>query len=269
MPEAKKAVTKVGVIGMSFGATQALLLAAKSKAGKLPFELSGCLALSPPLKLKTAAQVVDRFFAEDRWDTTMIQLAEKFCPHVPVAEGQPIPFKPTELRAAIGFAFRDGLTQVVERNDRAYKLKILPSEESGEHRGTWAEATGFVKFIEEFTFPYWQKKGVVKTPQDLWDMADLSKILPRLPDYADAVVAANDPFNTAEDLADVKAADVNKRLIVVPNGGHLGLLYADWTLVKCLRMFKERRPEQVLQPNDLDRARKELHDTAKDAIEKK
>ena len=264
-PEIAKKVNKVGVIGMSFGATQALLLAAKAKAGKLPFALAGCLALSPPVRLKTAARIVDRFFVEDRWDTTMIELAEKFMPHRPVAEGQRIPFKPTEMRAAIGFAFRDGLTEVVERNDRAYKLKILPSEESGDNRGTWAEATGFERFIEAYTFPYWQKKGTVKSAEELWDMADLVKILPRLPAYAEAVVAANDPFTTAEDLAAAKAVDAGKNLIVLPNGGHLGFIAADWTLVKALRMFKEKQPQpEGLDRGDLDRARKDVLDAAKE-----
>ena len=140
--DAKRNVDGVGVIGMSFGASQAMLLAAKAKEGKLPFTLKGCLAISPPVKWHTSAQILDRFFAEDRWDTTMIDLAKKFAPHVPVAEGQKIPFSATEMRAAVGFVFRDGLAKVVERNDRYYKLKILPSEESGENRGSHAEVTG-------------------------------------------------------------------------------------------------------------------------------
>ena len=237
--DVKSKITKVGVVGMSFGATQALLLAAKQKEGKLPFELSGCLALSPPASLQTSAQVVDRYFREDRWDTTMVDLAKKFMSHLPVAEGQAIPFQPTELRAAIGFAFRDGLTDVVERNDRMYNLRLLPSTnpDTEEDRNSYAAATGLEKFISEFTFKYWQKKGTIKTPEELWDMGNLAKILPRLPDFAEAVVAENDPFNSSEDLAAAKAADVNHRLTVVPVGGHLGFISADWTLVKSLRIF--------------------------------
>ncbi len=237
--DVKAKVTKVGVVGMSFGGTEALLLAAKSKEGKLPFELSGCLALSPLVNLRTSAQTIDRFYREDRWDTTMVDLAKKFMAHQPVAEGQPIPFQATELRAAIGFAFRDGLTDVVDRNDRAYGLKVLPSGDPGtdEDRGTYAAATGMERFIDEFTFKYWQKKGAVKSPEELFDMANLAKILPRLPSYAEAVVAENDPFDTPEDIAVAKAADVNHRLTVVPVGGHLGFISADWTLVKALRIF--------------------------------
>jgi predicted alpha/beta-fold hydrolase len=265
-----KNITKIGVVGMSFGATQALLLAAKAKEGKLPFELSACLAISPPVKLRTAARVVDKFFVEDRWDTTMIELGKKFMSHAPVAEGQKIPFAPTELRAAIGYAFKDGLTKVIERNDRAYRLKLLPSAESGEHRSSYAEAVSFEQFIEKFTFPYWKEKGVVRTPDDLWAMGELAKILPRLPDYAEAIVAANDPFNDPEELAEAQAADKNKNLTVVPNGGHLGFLSNDWTLIKALRIFGKTR-DKLLTGAEADtrtpeQARKETHDAVKDAL---
>ncbi len=266
-PEAKKSVSAVGVVGMSFGATQALLLAALGKEGKLPFELSGCLALSPPVSLRTAAQKVDGFFRDDRWDTTMIELAKKFGPHAPVAEGQPIPFSATEMRAAIGFVFRDGLTKVVERNDRYYKLKVLPSEDGDENRNSHAEATGFERFMESFTFPYWQKKGAVKTADDLWRMTELKSILPRLPDYAEAIVAANDPFNSPEELAEARAADKKGRMTVVPNGGHLGFVAADWTLVKALRIFKNKGPlEETQDRRTPDQARKEAQDAGREAV---
>jgi predicted alpha/beta-fold hydrolase len=278
--DAKK-VTTVGVLGLSFGGTQALLLAKKQAEGKLPFELSGCLALCPPIKMKTAAHAVDKFFAEDRWDTTMVELAKKFGAHAPVAEGQKHPFTDSEMRAAIGFVFRDGLTNVVERNDRYYKLKILPSEESGENRKDYAQATGFTRFMEDYTFPYWQKKGNLKTVDDLWATCDLTKILPTLPPWAEAIVAENDPFNSPEDLDEAKAIDKNKNLTVVPTGGHLGFVSGDWALVKALRIFQRKAGEAGGKPGpDVvapqapaiddkrtpDQARKEAMDAVNDAL---
>jgi predicted alpha/beta-fold hydrolase len=263
-----KNITKIGVVGMSFGATQALLLAAKAKEGKLPFELSACLAISPPVKLKTAARVVDKYFRDDRWDTTMIELGKKFVAHAPVAEGEKIPFEAAELRAAIGYAFKDGLTKVIERNDRAYKLKLLPSVDSGEHRESYAEATSFEQFVEKFTFPYWKEKGAVNTAEDLWAMGDLAKILPRLPAYAEAIVAENDPFNDPAELAAAKGADRNKNLTVVPNGGHLGFISNDWTLIKSLRIFgKPVRDGLEAAPPADHRTREEARKEAADALE--
>jgi len=269
--EAKRCVTGVGVLGMSFGGSQALLLAAKAKEGKLPFALSGCLALSPPVKIRTAARTVDRFFVEDRWETTMIELAKRFATHAPVAEGVKVPFAATEMRAAIGFAFRDGFMEVVERNDRFYKLKILPSEESGENRSTWAEAVGFGYFMNKFTFPYWQKKGAVKTVDELWEMTDLVKVLPRLPDFAQAIVTENDPFNDPDELAEAKAADTNGQLVTLPSGGHLGYAASDWMLVKALRIFERRakRPATEIDVDDKrtpEQARKEALDAVKEAL---
>src|SRR5207247_1630244 len=110
--EARGKVTSVGVLGLSFGGIQALVMAEKAREGKLPFELSGCLALSPPVKLLTSARVVDGFFANDRWQTTMIELAKRFGSHVPVADGVKVPFEAKDMRAAIGFVFRDGLSKV-------------------------------------------------------------------------------------------------------------------------------------------------------------
>lgn len=265
--DTKKQVQKIGVVGMSFGASQAMLMAAKAKEGKLPFELSGCLALSPPVKLKTSAQILDRFYAEDRWDTTMVELAKKFMSHLPVAEGQKVPFAATEMRAAIGFAFRDGLCDVVDRNDSLFKLKVLPSGDIGteENRASYAEATGLERFVEKFTFPYWQKKGKVKNVEEIWEMGELSKVLPRLPDYAEVVVAANDPFNTVEDLEAAKTADVNHRLTVVPTGGHLGYIAADWTLVKALRIFGGKYQAVVDDKRTPDEARKEAVDAIEEA----
>ena len=274
-PEAKN-VTQVGVVGISFGGTEALHMAAKAKEGKLPFELSGCLALCPPLRMKTAATVVDRFFADDRWDTTMVELAKKFGPHAPVAEGQAIPFSPSEMRAAIGFVFRDGLTEVVERNDRVYRLKILPSEESGENRKVYAEATSFTRFMEEYTFPYWQKKGALKSADDLWNSCDVTRLLPKLPAWAEVIVASNDPFISEQDLADAKAADKNRNLTVVPRGGHLGFISADWTLVKALRIFKRKGGEAPPSPDapaiedkrTRDQARREALDAVDEALKR-
>gem|GEM_PF-921648 len=247
-PEAGGNVTSVGVMGMSFGASHALLLGAKAKAGKLPFELSGCLALSPPVKLQTAALTLDRFFREDRWDTTMIDLAKKFASHMPVNEGVAIPFKDTEMRAAIGFVFRDGLSKVVERNDRVYRLKVLPNENSLSNRNTHAEGTGFERYMHLFVQPYWQKQGKVQSVEELWAMPDLEKLLPQLPDYAEVVMTANDPFNDPVELAAAQAADRTGRIVLLPNGGHLGYIASEWMLVKSLRIFNGRGHDIVAEP---------------------
>ena len=63
----------------------------------------------------------------------------------------------------------------------------------------------------------------MKSVDDLWRMNELSYILPKLPPYAEAVVAENDPFNTPEDLAEAQAADTTKRMTVLPARRTFGL----------------------------------------------
>ena len=67
--------------------------------------------------------------------------------------------------------------------------------------------------------------------------------------------------------AAAKAADTNKCLTVLPVGGHLGFIAADWTLVKALRLFKNKNPQAALSRSDLDRARQEALDAAKAAAQ--
>ena len=232
-------ISHVGVVGISFGGNLALNMACMAKEGKLPFELSGCLALSPAIKLRTAARVVDKFFSEDRWTTTMVELAKKFGSHVPVTEGVPVPFTATDMRAAIGYVFRSGLKDLADFNDTTYRLNLLPDSNSvEENRMMTAESYGLERFMNEFTFPYWQKKGAVASVDELWAKGELKNILPKLPDYAQAIIAENDPFVTMEELVEARVSDQEgKHLIVLPNGGHLGYIASEWALIKSLRIF--------------------------------
>jgi predicted alpha/beta-fold hydrolase len=232
-----KSFTRIGVIGLSFGGSQALLMAAKAKAGQLPFELSGALAMSPPIRLLGTAQIVDGFFHNDRFKTTMVELGQKFGNHTPVPEGQAIPFTPTQMRGAIGYAFRDQLSKVADRNDREYRLGVLPSVNGNEDRGTVAEATSLQRFLQLYTAKYWQTKGAITDPREIWEMPNYERLLPLLPDYAEAVVAANDPLSYPNDIESAKTADGGKHLTVLPRGGHLGFITSEWALVKAHHIF--------------------------------
>lgn len=245
-----KSFTRVGVIGISFGGSQALIMATMAKQGKLPFELAGCLAFSPPVKLLSTAQIVDGFYKKDRQNTTMIDLGKKFGNHTPVAEGQPIPFSASDMRGALGYAFRDQLKQVVDRNDRVYGLKMLPGAGGGEDRNMHLEATSMQRYIELYTAKYWVQKGAVANSAQIWAMPNLDRLVPNLPDYADIVLAENDPFCFPSDLDAVKALDGGKHITVLPRGGHLGMITSEWALVKAHHLFdKTALPnEPVVQP---------------------
>jgi pimeloyl-ACP methyl ester carboxylesterase len=244
-----KNYTRIGVVGLSFGGSQALIMAMKAKQGRLPFELAGCLAMSPPVRLLSTAQLVDGFYKFDRFKTTMVELGKKFGSHVPVPAGQAVPFSDTEMRGAIGFVFRDQLSKVVDRNDRVYRLGMLPSSGGGDDRGTYAEATSLQRYIELYAGKYWTSKGAVASAQEIWEMPNLDRLLPQLPDYAELVVAENDPLNYSSDLAAVKAADSGNHLTVLPRGGHLGFITSEWALVKAHHLFdRTTAPVESVKP---------------------
>ena len=252
-----KNFTRVGVVGLSFGGSQALIMATMAKQGKLPFELSGCLAFSPPVKLLTTAKIVDNFYKFDRGNTTMIELGKKFGNHKPVLEGEKQPFQATEMRGALGYAFRDQLKQVVDRNERLYGLPELklPKASSGDDRNAWLEGTSFQRYMQLGAVNYWMKKGAIASADQLWTMPNLERLIPMLPDYAEIVCAQNDPMNDAGEIEAARALDGGKHMIVLQRGGHLGMITSEWALVKAHHLFdkvdgplKPGAAEAVVQP---------------------
>ena len=237
----KKVVTRVGVVGYSLGGTQALVLANLAAEGKLPFELSGALAFSPLIKLKSTAGILDDFYAKDRYKYTMIDMGKTFLTHEPVAAGAKIPFEPAFMRAGIGFVIREEFTEIVDRNDKLFKLKQLPEEEKlqpGENRRSIAEVDwGFSRFMEKMCYPYWKEKSAFTSVDDLWKSGDLTRCMKKTPPYARAILCENDPFNSPEDLAELKKSVEAKNLIVVEHGGHLGYIGTVWCYAHLMRMF--------------------------------
>jgi hypothetical protein len=68
-------------------------------------------------------------------------------------------------------------------------------------------------------------------------MPNYERLIPDLPDFAEAVVAANDPLSYPADIESAKAADGGKHLTVLPRGGHLGFITSEWALVKAHHIF--------------------------------
>jgi len=233
--------THVGLVGYSLGGTQALIIARLAAQKKLPFELHGCLALSPLLRLKSSAAILDDMYATDRYKYTMIDMGKTFLTHEPVAPGVKIPFEPAFMRAGIGFLIREEFTEIVDRNDEAFKLKALPEVEKlqpGENRRSMAEVEwGFTKFMEKMSFPYWQKQGKIKSVDELWQAGDLVEIMKEQPAFTRAIICENDPFNSPEDLPEVKKTANPKNLVTVKTGGHLGYIGSAWCYAHLMKMF--------------------------------
>lgn len=241
LEEVKKKVTRIGVAGYSLGGTQALVLAKMAAEKKLPFELSGAVAFSPLIKLKSSAELLDDMYARDRNKYTMIDMGKTFMTHEPVPPGEKIPFEPEFMRAGIGFIVRQEFTDIVDRNDTAFRMKMLPEEEKlqpGENRRAYAEVDwGFTRFVEKMSFEHWKQKGAVKTVDELWAAGDLTEIMKTQPAFSRALICANDPFNKPEDLAELQKVANPKNLVVVDHGGHLGFIGTHWCYAHLIRMF--------------------------------
>jgi predicted alpha/beta-fold hydrolase len=237
-----KKVTQIGVVGYCLGAMQALDLARLAAESKLPFQLAGAVGFSPPVRLKTTARILDDFYTTDRWKYTMIDMGKVFLTHEPVAPGAKIPFEPAFMRAGIGFIVREEFTEIVDRNDSIFRLKLLPDpdKDPGVNRRSHAEAWGFVRFMEWMSYPYWRGKGAVRTAEDLWRAGDLFEIMKSLPPYARAVICADDPFNSPEELAELRKAVDPKHLTVLPHGGHIGYIGTAFTFAHLAHLFRFR-----------------------------
>jgi len=238
--KAKGMVTRVGLVGVSYGGVLALNIAKLSAAGKTALKPTGVLALSPPVSLKTAAALLDKYYADERWNYTLAELYGAMANHKPVPDGQPVPFTDGQMRAGLAAAFRQDLKDVVNHNDQRYKLNLLPKAglHDDQYRRDWAETWTFTKFIEEMTFTYWSKKGGVAHLNQLWEFGDLAQVVPHCPDYVKLVIAANDPMNDPEELAKLKSDTKPGRLTVLPHGGHMGYLGSKWCKARVQKLFE-------------------------------
>lgn len=239
----KGRVTKLGIVGGSYGGTVSLHLSRLVKSGKMDIPLEAVLAFSPPVCMESSAKLLDKYHAEDRWRYTLMELGGDLLGHEPVKPGKPIPFTQSEMRAGIAAAFRLDLTHVIDRNDRHYDLKKLPKadmdDEDDQYRKDVAETWTFTRFMEEMSFPYWQKKGVANTPKELWALGRLEDILPECPDYVHVIITADDPLNEIDETDVLQSNAPEGMLTVLPNGGHLGYVHTKWAKARMKQLFND------------------------------
>ncbi|MGD0093493.1 MAG: alpha/beta fold hydrolase [Planctomycetota bacterium] len=237
-------VQKFGIVGMSYGGLQALMLGQMAQQGHLPFKIDALQAYSPPVNIAKTGELLDRWYNEDRWNYTLVQLADKLADHKPVGPDKPVPFDDSLMRAGIAALFRLNLADVILRNDIYFKLHKLPSGDEFDDqyiKEEYAKTWGYQRFMEDMAFPYWQQKAGLKNLSDMMGPAELAHLLENQLPCAQVILSEDDPFNTAEDMAGFKAAAAKKNVLFLPRGGHLGYVNEPWTKAKLLTLF--RRPE--------------------------
>lgn len=237
----KSNVTQIGVVGMSYGGLQAMVLGELSKEGKLPFQIDTVQAYSAPIRLQHTGELIDKWFVEDRWNFTLVELADKLTGHKPVSADSPIPFDDSLMRAGLAAIFHLGLSDVVIKNDAEYHLHLLPSGDQFDDqyvKQDYAETWGYSKFMNDMSYPYWQHKLSLRSSDELMDTIDLCNLVKKNPQSTELIISEDDPFNTPEDLADLKSCSPTARITYLPTGGHLGFVSDPWTKAKLMSLFK-------------------------------
>lgn len=234
-PEVSGKVTKLGLLGASYGGILALNFAKLANEKKIFVVPERVLVFSPPVSMRISAVLLDKYYDEDRQKHGFLDLY-RMKDHQPVEEGKPVPFSASLMRAGIGYVFRGDLEDAVNCSEDIYNYK-LPDPPKDDKKKNKASRE-FVRFIEEVVYPYWNKQGVVRSIDDLWDCGDLCKLLQSCPDNVHAVITDDDPLND-ETLVRYCQRDVPpNKLTVLPRGGHLGFVSCQWAKARVLQMFK-------------------------------
>lgn len=235
-PELQGKVGSIGVVGMSYGAIQALTIGRLSKEGKVPFRIAAIQAYSPPVNMATTGGIIDKWYSEDRWNYKLSEMASEFLKHKPVERDEEIPFSDSLLRAVIAALFRMSLAETIDRNDTVYRLKLLPEENRTDYAETW----GFSKFMNSMVIPYWTPKLKLRDPMELITSLQLESLMRDQPPETEVIEAEDDPFNNPQELAVVRQLKFPCRLTVLPCGGHLGYIYHPWIHANLLKLFQGR-----------------------------
>jgi predicted alpha/beta-fold hydrolase len=246
--EVRGKVSKIGIVGMSYGGLEALVLGQMAKEGQLPFKVDAVQAYSPPIRLQKTGEMIDRWYSEDRWQFTLADLANKLAGHRPVDPDAELPFSDSIMRAAIAAVFRLGLVDVIVRNDKQYKLNVLPRGNNYDDtyvKRDYAALMGYSQFMNEVSYPYWKTKLNMNRPSDLTDPVELPTLLTKQPSFSEVIIAGDDPFNTVEDTEALMSNYSGSNLTVLPHGGHLGFVNEKWTRAKLLSLFKNQERAQT------------------------
>ena len=237
-PEARDKVTEVRLLGSSYGGNVALYLARLSKEGKLNFPLGAVVVLSPTVSLHTTARILDDFYGQDF--ATYNYNPAKLAPLVrtPLVSPQvQVPFKPRMMRAGIGYVFHSELPRIVKKSDEMYHLGLLEKYERADDKRGEPRSWTFTQFVENMSFPYWQRKGAVQSVDAFWSMGELKKLLPTAGENVFVYLSKDDPLNDPADVAALQAHFNPPLFNVLPGGGHLGYAKSQWTKKIVMNRF--------------------------------
>jgi predicted alpha/beta-fold hydrolase len=236
-PDVQGKVTKLGLIGASYGGILALNFAKLAKEGQLKIVPDRVLVFSPPVSMQCSATLLDKYYDEDRQRFGFLDLL-KLKGAEPVASGKAVPFSASLMRAGIGYVFREDLEEAISCSRDKYQYKLPDPPKDDNKKTDEKNKHQFTRFIEQVVFPYWNKQGRVRSMQDLWEFGDLYKLLQSCGDNVHAVLTADDPLNEPALLKFVERDIPSSKVTILPRGGHLGFIGCNWSRDRVMQLFK-------------------------------
>jgi predicted alpha/beta-fold hydrolase len=240
-------VSKIGIVGLSYGGVESLMLGTMAAQKKLPFEIDAIQAYSPPINMEHSAEIVDRFYAETRDKYTLLELLQ-LQHHVPDRSNPNSPIPDDMLKAAVSATFRLPLPALIAYNDRNYHLHQLPKGDEFEDqyvREAYARKWTFTGFAYGMSYPYWQRKLNLPSLEPMIEAAHLPSLVAHQPPISEVILAEDDPLDSRADMEALKAFSTGKRITILPRGGHLGFIDEPWTKAKLLSIFDNAKPIQA------------------------
>lgn len=238
---ARARIGKIGVVGVSDGGVEALMLGAMVAQKKVPFEVVSIQSYSPPLNMLHTAQLVDSWYAQTHNQFPLAKLLS-LKKHVPDRGNPKSPLSDAELKAALSTLFRMPLAALIAYNDRAYHLNKLPKGDDFDDRyvrESYAEQWGFERFALSMSYPYWQKELNLSSLDPLLEKLELTNLIRNQPSgMTEVILAQDDPLDIPEDMNAFKTFARGKPVIMLPRGGHVGFIGEEWTKAKVQSLFE-------------------------------
>jgi ABC-type transporter lipoprotein component MlaA/pimeloyl-ACP methyl ester carboxylesterase len=227
--------TKRMLVGMSMGGTHAMEIAAIEDIEER-VDFDAYVAINPPVQLRYAAEQLDAFFntplqfPEEERDERVLHALKKGLPLVAGGAPNDTPFSRDEARFLIGLSYRLALHDAIWVSEGRHDSGVLKTPR--EPLQQWAAGQeildySMMEYAFAFLLPYFASHDEqITTEEQLFARADLRTIGGRLRanQRAGVVCNANDFLLSPEDLSWLREVFSEGRLIVHPDGGHLGNL---------------------------------------------
>ena len=233
-------VTRIGVVGMSYGGLEALILGKMARAKSLPFKISAIQAWSPPIDIEATAEILDEMYRRHRWDYSLIELNWQVRRHKPNSSDScasaAVPLSNALMQAALTASFHEELVPITLYNACHYRPDFLPGENQ-RTRKAYADNLGFQAFAYALSLPYWRTRSRVD-PLEMVQRTRLCELMRDQSPNAEIIIAANDPMNRTGALQDLQDCATDVRLTLLPGGGHVGYIDTQDTRNRLLALFE-------------------------------